>query len=135
MIIIIQIWLAMCSPCWFKFKNSDRFLFITHKIHKEIQRGCPFYKVVVHSTLVFWRFDYYWQPLLKTWRNRLKIKNNNRFLSNTRGIILLHSIFDVLIINGNLFWKRGRIDLLKLELFSIKNINVFDFKPILPRFQ
>ena len=30
-----------------------------------------------------------------------KIKNNDRFLSNTRGITLLHSIFDVLTINRN----------------------------------
>ena len=49
--------------------------------------------------------------MLKTWRNRLKIKNNNRFLSNTWGITLLLSIFDVLTINGKLYWKRGRIDL------------------------
>ena len=49
--------------------------------------------------------------MLKTWTNRLKIKINDRLLSNTRGITLLHSIFDVLTINGNLYWKRGRIEL------------------------
>ena len=38
------------------------------------------------------------------------MKNNDRFLSNTRGITLSDSIFDVLTINGNLYWKRGRID-------------------------
>ena len=63
------------------------------------------------STLNFWPLVYYWYPLLKTWRNQVKIKNRHRFLSNTRGITLLHSIFDVLTINGNLYWKRGRIDL------------------------
>ena len=54
----------------------------------------------------------------KTWRNRLKIKNNDRFLSNTRGITLLRSIFDVLTINGNIYWKRGRIDLKSKRLNS-----------------
>ena len=49
--------------------------------------------------------------MLKTWRNRVKIKNNDRFLSNTRRIPLLHSIFDILTINGNLYWKCGRIEL------------------------
>ena len=59
--------------------------------------------------------------MLKTWRNRLKIKNNDRFLTNTRGITLLHSIFDVLTINGNQ---------LKPEMFTKKELSLFDFKPI-----
>ena len=61
--------------------------------------------------------------MLKTWRNRLKIKNNDRFLSNTCGITLLHSIFGVLTINGNLYWKRGRIDLKskRLNCFLVNN--------------
>ena len=60
--------------------------------------------------------------MLKTWRNRLKIKNNYRFLSNTRGT-LLHSIFDGLTINGNLYWKHGIIDLesKRLNSFLVNN--------------
>ena len=46
------------------------------------------------------------------------MKNNDRFLSNTRGITLLDSIFDVLTINGNLYWKRGRIELKSKRLNS-----------------
>ena len=72
-----------------------------------------------HSTLDFRRFGYYWKPLLKIWRNRLKIKINDRFLSKTRGITLLHSMFDVLTINGNLYWKLGRIDLKSKRLNSL----------------
>ena len=59
--------------------------------------------------------------LLKTWRNRLNIKNNNRISSNTRGIPLLHSIFDVLTINGNLYWKRkNRLKIKKTKFFFVK---------------
>ena len=70
--------------------------------------------------------------MLKTWRNRLKIKNNSRFVSNTKGIILLHSMFDVLTINGNLYWKRGRIDLKskRLNSFLVNNSNL---KKICPK--
>ena len=48
---------------------------------------------------------------------------NDRFLSNTWGITLLHSIFDVLTINGNLYWKRGKIDLKskRLNSFLVNN--------------
>ena len=61
--------------------------------------------------------------MLKTLRNRLKIKNNDRFLSNTGGITLLHSMFDVLTINGNPYWKRGGIDLKskRLNSFMVNN--------------
>ena len=45
------------------------------------------------------------------------MKNKDRFLSNTR-ITLLDSVFDVLTINGNLYWKRGRIDLISKRLNS-----------------
>ena len=72
-----------------------------------------------HSTLDFGRFGYYWYSLLKTWRNQVKIKNSDWFSSNTWGITLLHSIFHVLTINGNLYWKRGRIDLKSKRLNSI----------------
>ena len=34
------------------------------------------------------------------------MKNNDRFLSNPREITLLDFIFDVLTINGNLYWER-----------------------------
>ena len=46
------------------------------------------------------------------------MKINDRFLSNTRGITLLHSVFDILTINGNFYWKRGRIDLKSKRLNS-----------------
>ena len=61
--------------------------------------------------------------MLKTWRNRVKIKNNERFLSNTWGIALLHSIFVVLTIHGKLYWKRGRLDLKskRLNSFMVNN--------------
>ena len=51
------------------------------------------------------------------------MKNNDRFLSNTRGITLLDSMFDVLTINGNLYWKRGRINLKskRLNSFMVNN--------------
>ena len=60
--------------------------------------------------------------MLKTWRKRIKIENRNRFLS-TREITLLDSIFDVLIINSNLYWKPGRIDLKskRLNSFMLNN--------------
>ena len=35
-------------------------------------------------------------------------KKNDRLLSNTKGITLLDSIFDVMTINGNLDWKREK---------------------------
>ena len=46
------------------------------------------------------------------------MKNNDRFLSNTREITLLDSMFDVLTINGNFYWKRGRIDSISKRLNS-----------------
>ena len=37
-----------------------------------------------HSTLDFWRFGYYWNPLLKTWRNQFKIKKTMLFFILSR---------------------------------------------------
>ena len=48
-------------------------------------------------------------PLLKFWRNQLKIKNSHRFSSNTWGITILHCIFNASIIIGNQSWTHGRI--------------------------
>ena len=42
--------------------------------------------------------------MLKTWRNRVKIKNRDWFSSITWGITILHWIFDVSIIIGNQCW-------------------------------
>ena len=49
--------------------------------------------------------------------------NNDRFLSNTIGITLLDSIFDVLTINGNLYWKHGRIDSMSKRIKSFLENN------------
>ena len=89
--------------------------------------------------------------MLKTWRNQFKTKINNRFLSNNRWITLLHSILDVLTINGNIFWKRVRIVFqikktkfffgkqLKLSCYSssitFESKAIFDFKSIPPCLQ
>ena len=45
-------------------------------------------------------------------------------------IALLHSIFDVLTINGNLHWKRGRIDLKsnRLNSFLVNNSSLRNVK-------
>ena len=54
------------------------------------------------------------------------MENNDRFLSNTRGIALLDSIFDVLTINGNLYRKRGRIDSKILNSFLVNNSSLIN---------
>ena len=43
--------------------------------------------------LVFWPFGNYWTPLMKTWRNHVKIKNSHWFSSDTWGIPILDWIF------------------------------------------
>ena len=51
------------------------------------------------------------------------MKNNDRFLSHTRGITLLHSIFDVLTINA-IFTKnrKNRIKIKKTKFFFRKQL-------------
>ena len=64
-----------------------------------------------HSRLDFWRFGYYLQPLLVTWRNRVKIKNSDWFWSITWRLTILHWFYDVSVIIGYHCWRQGGIEL------------------------
>ena len=76
-------------------------------------------KIVIDSHWILKELPYYIGFLTF----RLLLVTIDPLLSNTKWITLLHSMFDVLTIIGNIFWKHGRIDLKskRLNSFMVNN--------------
>ena len=108
--------------CWDRLTESMRMwrkkwtmLLITSKMTWAPQATATliliYYLRTNHSILVFWRFGYYWWPLLKRWGNRVKIKNSDWFSSITWGLTILYWFFVVSVSIGDLCWWHGGIEL------------------------